>query len=66
VPDETMVLVEVPIRYRWSTQLDVEFGARYVERAPNLAAADFAWHNRELWAFLTLLTTTSRPARPRS
>ena len=65
-PDETMVLVEVPFRYRWSTQLDVEFGARYAERAPNLAAADFGWHYRELWAFVTLLTTTSRPARPRS
>lgn len=66
VPDETMVLVEVPIRYRWSTQLDIEFGARYAERAPNLAAANFGWHNRELWAFVTLLTTTSRPSRPRS
>jgi hypothetical protein len=65
-PDETVVLVEVPFRYRWSTQLDVEFGARYAERAPNLAAADFGWHNRELWAFVTLLTTTSRPSRPRS
>jgi hypothetical protein len=65
-PDETVVLVEVPFRYRWSTQLDVEFGARYAERGPHLAAADFGWHNRELWAFVTLLTTTSRPSRPRS
>jgi hypothetical protein len=59
-PDETIVQVEVPVRYRWTGQIGLEFGGRYAERAPSLAASDFGWRNRELWAFLTLVTTTRR------
>ena len=54
-PDETIVLVDLPVRCRWNEHLDLEFGARYAERGPNLAAGDFAWRNRELWMYLTLL-----------
>jgi hypothetical protein len=71
--DETIVQVDVPFRYRWSSQLAVEVGGRYSERAPSLFADEFAWHYRELWAFVTLTGTThrtrSRPgptARPTS
>ncbi len=62
-PDETIGQVEVPVLYRWSDQLVLEFGARFAERAPNLSATDFRWRNRELWAFLNVLTTTRRPPR---
>ena len=58
--DETIVQVEVPFRYRWSSQLVVEMGGRYSERAPNLFADEFAWRSRELWAFVTLTGTTHR------
>ena len=58
--DETIVQVEVPFRYRWSSQLVVEMGGRYSERAPNLFADKFAWRSRELWAFVTLTGTTHR------
>jgi hypothetical protein len=54
------VQVEVPFRYRWSSQLMVEIGGRYSERAPNLFADDFAWRYRELWAFVTLTGTSHR------
>ena len=64
-PDETVVSAEIPIRYRWTSQLVAEFGGRYAERAPHLSAPDFSWHNRELWLFFTLLTTT-RPSSVRS
>jgi hypothetical protein len=66
-PDETVVQVETPVRYRWSSQLDVEFGARYGERAPSLRAPGFTWRSREAWAFLTLLTTTRQTStRPQA
>jgi hypothetical protein len=64
-PDETVVSFEIPVRYRMTNQLTAEFGARYAERAPHLAAANFAWHYRELWAFLTLSGTT-RPSPRRA
>jgi hypothetical protein len=62
-PDETIVQLEVPVQYRWTDQLALEFGARFAERAPNLSATDFRWRNRELWAFLNVLATTRRPPR---
>jgi|GEM_PF-6539671 len=70
-PDETIVQVDVPISCRWNDQLTIEFGARYAERGPNLAASDFSWRNREVWAFATLITTTRQtatrsPAQPPS
>ena len=62
-PDETIAQLEVPIHYRWTDHLALEFGARFAERAPNLSATDFRWRNRELWAFLNVLTTTRPPPR---
>ena len=64
-PDETFVSADIPIRYRTSRHLIVEFGGRFSERAPNLGAPGFAWDNRELWLYLNL-TTFSRPSSTRS
>jgi hypothetical protein len=64
-PDETAVSAEIPVRYRSTRHLIVEFGGRYTERAPHLGTPGFAWHNRELWLFLNL-TATSRPSSTRS
>jgi hypothetical protein len=61
-PDETMVQVDLPCRYRWSSQLAIDFGARYAERAPNLWASDFTWHYREVWLFAIFTATTHRVA----
>jgi len=64
-PDETFVTAEIPIHYRTSRHLIVEFGGRYTERAPYLGAPGFAWHYREMWLYLNL-TTFSRPSSTRS
>ena len=65
LPDETFFSLDIPVRYRWTSQLFAEFGARYSERAPHLGSADFAWRNREVWLFLTLFTT-ARPSPVRT
>jgi hypothetical protein len=63
--DETVVQVDVPLRYRWSPQTVLEFGGRWAERGPNLRSHDFAWRNREVWAFFTVTGTTYRAPRAR-
>ncbi len=60
--DETIVSAEIPVRHRFSSQWVAEFGARYAERGPYLGASSFAWRNREIWLFLSLLAI-SRPAQ---
>ncbi len=64
-PDETFVSAEIPIHYRTSRHLIVEFGGRYTERAPYLGEPGFAWHYREMWLFLNL-TASSIPSSTRS
>jgi hypothetical protein len=65
--DGTVLGADFSMRYRWPNRLIAEFGGRFSERAPRLSSAGFAWHERELWAFLTLYTATSVPlSRPRS
>jgi hypothetical protein len=64
-PDETFVTAEIPIHYRTSRHLIVEFGGRYTERAPYLGTPGFAWHYREMWLFLNL-TASSIPSSTRS
>ena len=56
--DETVFSVALPIRHRASRQLMVEFGGRWSERAPNFEAADFSFHARQLWAYVTLTAST--------
>jgi hypothetical protein len=69
--DESFRSVDVSARRRFAHAAIAEFGARYAERAPYLSPSNYldafgsGWHNRELWAFLTLTTEPRRPARPR-
>ena len=57
--DETAFFVGVPIRYRLNENVILEGGGRWAERAPALAASDFGFHQRQLWASATLTVTTS-------
>jgi hypothetical protein len=65
VLDETIVQLDAPLRYRVSSQTAIEFGGRYAERGPNLRGGEFTWRNRELWAFFSVTSVTSRVARQR-
>jgi hypothetical protein len=56
--DGTMVSVDASLRYRWPRILVAELGGRFSERAPRLGSSEFAWHGRELWAFLSLYAAT--------
>jgi hypothetical protein len=68
--DESFRSVDLSVRRRFAHAAIAEFGARYAERAPYLSPSSYfdvlnsAWHNRELWAFMTLTTLPRRPARP--
>jgi hypothetical protein len=59
-PDETVASVGIPIRHRVSENLILEFGARWADRGPHLRARTFAFHQREIWAYLMLTATTRR------
>jgi hypothetical protein len=50
-PDETIVSGSLPVRYRISRNLFVEFGGRISDRAPHFEAANFEFHQLELWAY---------------
>jgi hypothetical protein len=60
LPDETAFAVALPVRHRASKNLIVEFGGRWADRAPHWAAPNFAFHQRQLWLYVSL-TATSRP-----
>jgi hypothetical protein len=60
--DETLAYASLPVRYRASDELVVEFGGRWLDRAPHLAAPNFAFHQRQLWFYVTLYGTTRRQA----
>ncbi len=63
-PDETVVSFSIPFRRLWRNHLVAEFGGRYTERAPHLASDRFFWHERELWAYLSLYTPIHSPVPP--
>lgn len=63
--DETILQLDIPLRHQISSQTAIEFGGRYAERGPNLRGGDFMWRNRELWAFFSVTSVTSRVARKR-
>jgi hypothetical protein len=65
-PDETILSVEVPVSYRWPHQMGIDFGGRYGERAPHFSDPNFAWRERELWAYVTLYTLPPRLPLPSS
>lgn len=58
-PDETSASASLPVRYRASDELLVEFGGRWFDRGPHLAAANADFHQRQLW-FYVMLTASSR------
>jgi hypothetical protein len=58
--DETLVYASLPIRYRASDEVIVEFGGRWFDRGPHLAAPNFEFHQRQLWFYVTLSGTTRR------
>lgn len=66
--DETMISLDLPIRYQSSSRLAAEFGASFAERGPYLDSSfGFRRNSRELWLFLNLIgvTTPTRAAPPR-
>lgn len=60
--DETSASVWLPIGHRLSQNLMAEFGGRWSDRGPHLAAPNFEFHQREIWIYV-LLTATSRRVR---
>lgn len=67
--DETVLSLDVPIRYRGSSRFFAEFGGSFAERGPYLDS-HFSWNGRtrELWLFLNInaVTAASRaPTAPR-
>jgi hypothetical protein len=57
-PDETFISAAVPVRHRVTPHLMMEFGVRFTNRAPHLAADNFEFHQRELWFYLAATATT--------
>jgi hypothetical protein len=57
-PDETSFSLRVPIRHRFSSVAVLEWGALWADRAPAVAAPDFHFHQRQLWAYIALTLTT--------
>lgn len=56
--DETVASASLPVRYRASENLMIEFGGRWSDRAPLLWAQDAHFHQRQLWAYCVLTWTT--------
>jgi hypothetical protein len=61
--DETAFSVVVPVRHRFGPSLIAELGGRWGERAPAIAASDFAFRERQLWVYVSLTADTRARAR---
>jgi hypothetical protein len=61
--DETMISAGIPIRYHWTPVSFLEFGGRFVTRAPHLSVPDsqFQWHQTEIWAYAAVSTLAPFP-----
>jgi len=57
-PDETVFTVSLGVRRWFSHNLLAEIGGRWADRAPALVTPDFAFHQRQLWIYLSLTATT--------
>lgn len=64
-PDETAFSLKVPVRCRISADVSLEAGGLWADRAPALASPMFAFHQRQLWAYVAL-TATTRERSPRA
>jgi hypothetical protein len=62
-PDETVASLAVPVRRRLSENVVFEVGGRWSDRATHLQAANFSFHQRELWFYSSLTATTRREGR---
>ena len=56
--DTTVAAVSLPVVHRVSQNLFVEVGGRWADRGPNLWASGFAFHQRQLWLYVSLTATT--------
>lgn len=63
-PDETAFSITVYLRRRATENLYAELGGRWADRGPALQTPDFAFHQRQLWAYLSLTATTRPIPRP--
>jgi hypothetical protein len=57
-PDETTATVSLPVRHRVSKNLIVEFGGRWSDRGPRLADSSFAFHQRQVWLYFSVMATS--------
>lgn len=57
-PDETAFSIRIPARHRFSQNVFIEFGGFYGDRAPAFADPGFKFHQRQVWAYFSLLATT--------
>jgi hypothetical protein len=58
VPDETVFSLAVAARHQLSPNLLGEVGALWADRAPAFVTPDFAFHQRQLWAYISISATT--------
>lgn len=62
-PDETSFSVVLPFRRRLSPHFALELGARWTDRGPALAAPGFEFHQRQLYGYFALTTSTRATGR---
>jgi hypothetical protein len=58
VVDTTVASVALPVGHRVSKNLLIEFGGRWSDRGPTVWASNFAFHQRQLWLYMSLTATT--------
>lgn len=57
-PDETAFSVSLSTRRRVTPNFYAEIGGRWADRGPTLDTPNFAFHQRQLWVYLSLIGTT--------
>jgi hypothetical protein len=63
-PDETAFALSLSVRRRVTENFFAELGGRWADRGPALSTPDFHFHQRQLWAYLSITGTTRPLARP--
>lgn len=62
LPDETAASVALPIRHWISNHFAFETGARWADRGPAISSGQFAFHQRQTWAYFAFIATTRNEA----
>lgn len=57
-PDETALMVAIPVRHLLSRNLAIEMGARAGARAPYVGSSNFNFHAPEAWLYVMLMATS--------